>query len=75
MKIQVTRRLAPSSSQHRYVVKGGATGRVTGDILPDLMLVCPGWAFHIIDRALADLRNARPWQTTHETITVTVEIK
>ena len=75
MKIQVTRRLAPSSSQHRYVVKGGATGRVTGDILPDLMLGCPRWAFPIIDRALVDLRNARPWNTTNKTITVIIKIE
>lgn len=75
MKIQVTRRLAPSSTQHRYIVKADTTGRVTGDVLPDLMLGCPRWAFPIIDRALVDLRNARPWNTTNKTITVTVEIE
>ena len=75
MKIQVIRRLAPSPFQHRYVVKCDVAGKVTGDVLPDLMLDCPRWAFPIIDRALVDLRNARPWNTTNKTITVIIKIE
>lgn len=75
MRIQVTRRIAPSHWQHRYILKRDGQRRVTGDILPDVMRDCPPWAFPVIDAALVSLRDKRPWKTTDETITLTIEIK
>lgn len=74
MKLTVIRRIAPRFNQHRYVVKF-AGNRLSGDILPDLLLTHPQWVFATVDRMLSTIRDARPWAITDTSIIVTLEIK
>lgn len=73
MKITVTRLLWPEVNQRRYSVRSLGIRR-KGDILPDVLNCYPAWVFGVFDHAFSAMLDVRPWLTSDDKITISIEI-